>query len=98
MPKHPAEPPRAEHEAPAEETPGQELQRLFGANFRKARQKAKLSQSEVGKLTDMQREMVSAIESGKHNLTLKTMDKLARAVDHGVTTLLGEASAPSSKK
>ena len=78
-----------------DDVPGQDLQRLFGANFRHARLKAGMSQEDVHKHTGMTRHAISKVENGKVNLTLASMDRLARAVDHGVKSLLDEASETS---
>lgn len=70
--------------AVTEEVPGEELQRLFGENFRAARLKAGLSQTKVSELSGMGQDKISAMELGKVNLTLQTMDRLARVVDGNV--------------
>jgi transcriptional regulator with XRE-family HTH domain len=70
------------------EAPGAELQKLFGANLRAARMKAGLSQTDVAALSGIAQQSISQIEAGQHNLTLKTMDKLARVVSRDVTQLL----------
>jgi transcriptional regulator with XRE-family HTH domain len=71
-----------------EEAPGAELQKLFGENLRAARMKAGLSQTDVAALSGIVQQSISQIEAGQHNVTLKTMDKLARVVSRDVTQLL----------
>jgi transcriptional regulator with XRE-family HTH domain len=81
--------------------PGAALQILFGENFRAARLKAGLSQGDVVALSDIKQQSISQIEAGHHNLTLKTMDKLAKAVDRDVVYLLRMkrlTSAPATRK
>jgi transcriptional regulator with XRE-family HTH domain len=70
------------------EAPGAELQKLFGENFRAARIRAGLSQTDVAAISGIAQQSISQIEAGQHNLTLKTMDKLARVVSRDVTQLL----------
>jgi DNA-binding XRE family transcriptional regulator len=78
---------RAPGELPAE-APGAELQILFGENFRTARLKAGLSQTDVAALSGMAQQTLSQIEAGQLNLTLRTMDRLAKVVDLDVAYLL----------
>jgi DNA-binding XRE family transcriptional regulator len=63
-----------------EAAPGADLQILFGENFKAARLKAGLSQGDVVALSGLKQQTISQIEAVQHNLTLKTMDKLAKAV------------------
>ena len=78
----------------AEEVPGEELQQLFGANFRAARTKAGLSQERVAELSGIAQRRISKMELGTLNITLKTMDRLARVLDTSVTKLLAKGPAP----
>ena len=61
---------------------------LFGANFRRGRQKAKLTQTDVQELTGIRQHNISEVENGLHNLTLGTMTALAQAVGSDVRALL----------
>lgn len=71
----------------ADDTSG-EMRALFGANFRQARLKAKLTQAEVEARTGIRQHYISEIENGVHNVTLDTMTTLARAIGADVRTLL----------
>jgi transcriptional regulator with XRE-family HTH domain len=64
------------------------MRALFGANFRRGRQKAKLTQTDVQELTGIRQHYISEVESGLHNLTLGTMITLAQAVGTDVRALL----------
>lgn len=66
----------------------EDLRALFGANFREARLKAELKQTDVEALTGIRQHYISEIENGRWNLTLDTMAALARAVGSKVPTLL----------
>lgn len=78
--------------AAAEEVPGEELQRLFGANFRAARSEAGLTQGQVAELSGIGQKRISSMEMGTLNITLRTMDRLARVLDVSVTKLLSGKS------
>lgn len=86
---------RAPGKVPDEEAPGAELQILFGENFRTARLKAGLSQTDAAAQSGMAQQTLSQIEAGQLNLTLRTMDRLARVVDRDVAYLL-RAKRPKS--
>ena len=66
----------------------EDMRALFGANFKRARLKAKLTQVDVEGLTGIRQHYVSETESGLHNLTLDTMTTLARAVGVELRDLL----------
>lgn len=72
----------------------EELRALFGANFRRARQKAKLTQTDVQELTGIRQHYISEIENGVQNLTLGTMVTLAGAVGTDVRALLKRPPKP----
>jgi len=61
---------------------------LFGANFRKARLKARMTQADVEQLTGIRQHYVSEIELGLQNPTLYTMAALAGAIATEVRSLL----------
>jgi len=68
------------------------MRALFGANFRRGRQKAKLTQVAVEELTGIRQHYISEVENGLHNLTLGTMTALAQAVGSDVRALLKRPS------
>jgi transcriptional regulator with XRE-family HTH domain len=71
-----------------EEPPGLRLQRVFAENFRAARMEAELSQKDISELSGLAQQTISQIETARHNLTLKTMDKLGKVVGREVHDLL----------
>ncbi len=60
----------------------------FGQNCKAARMKAGLSQAEVALAAGIPQPRLSAIEQGKGNITLETMVRLAKVVDHDLSHLL----------
>lgn len=64
------------------------LRTIFGQNFRHARERAGLTQSDIEAQTGIKQHYVSQIENGRQNLTLDTMTALALAVGRDVRTLL----------
>jgi transcriptional regulator with XRE-family HTH domain len=63
----------------ADET-SENMRALFGANLRRARLKAKLTQVDVEELTGIRQHYISEIENGLQNLTLDTMITFAQAI------------------
>lgn len=78
----------AADETAAIEVPAESLQVVFGQNFRTRRLAAGLTQAAAAKAAGMQRPDVTAIESGAGNVTLRTMERLARVVGCRVEVLL----------
>ena len=66
----------------------------FGASVRNLRQHLGLSQEALAERSDLHRTYISGIESGVRNVTLKSIDRLARALQVSSAALL-EASSES---
>jgi transcriptional regulator with XRE-family HTH domain len=60
----------------------------FGANLRKAREQARLSQEALGHRADFHPTEVNRIERGRRNPGLVTIIKLAKALDIPASDLL----------
>ncbi len=52
----------------------------LGKNMKRIRTKKKMSQGDIARALDVDRGYISNIESGKKNLTLATVAKIARAL------------------
>ena len=65
-----------------------EPQQQFAANLRRIRESKKISQEALGHLADLHRTEVSLLERGRRDPQLKTMTKLARALDVTVARLV----------
>jgi HTH-type transcriptional regulator/antitoxin HipB len=60
-----------------------------GRNIREARKAQGLTQEDLGKILGVSRVVISDYETGKQNLTLDTVDKVAHALGINSTMLLG---------
>lgn len=60
----------------------------FGATVRRLRFRLGISQEELAERANLHRTYIAGIEGGARNLTLKSIDKLARALQVSVATLL----------
>ena len=67
-----------------------ELQAAFGHSVKEARQKAGLTQTDLAERSGISRVDISRIESGQINVTLRTMRKLAAALDLRVSQMLND--------
>ena len=64
------------------------ISKKLGANIKKIRTKKKMTQGDICRKLDMDRSYMSAIESGKKNITIAVLDKLAGALGVSVNELL----------
>jgi transcriptional regulator with XRE-family HTH domain len=62
--------------------------RKLGANIKKIRTKKKMSQGDICRKLDMDRSYMSAVESGKKNITLAILERLATALGVNPSELL----------
>ena len=62
--------------------------RKLGANIKKIRIKKKMSQGDICRKLDMDRSYMSAVESGKKNITLAILERLANALGVSPSELL----------
>src|SRR6266481_4408471 len=64
----------------------------FGASVRRLRHRLGLSQDALAERADLHRTYITGIECGVRNVTLKSIEKLARALKVSTATLLLHAS------
>ncbi|MBR3979941.1 MAG: helix-turn-helix transcriptional regulator [Bacteroidales bacterium] len=62
--------------------------KLIASKIKTSRQKRNLSVQELAYRCDMERSCMSRIESGRVNVTIKTLCKIAQALDVDVKELL----------
>ena len=65
-----------------------QISKKLGKNIKRIRLKKRMSQGDICRAIDMDRSYVSAIESGKKNVTLAVLEKLANALGVSVDELL----------
>jgi ribosome-binding protein aMBF1 (putative translation factor) len=73
------------------------LREQFGADIREARLRARMSQTDVGRVTGKGQTYVSEIELGQTNITIDTMLELAHAVGLDVVLITRVRPAPRPK-
>jgi len=64
------------------------ISKKLGDNIKRIRLHHKMSQGDICRAIDMDRSYMSAIESGKKNVTIAVVEKLARALNVSVDELL----------
>jgi CheY-like chemotaxis protein/DNA-binding XRE family transcriptional regulator len=67
----------------------------FGASVRSLRRRLGISQEALAERADLHRTYISDVEGGARNVSLKTMERLARALEVSNATLLLEAGDPA---
>ena len=69
----------------------------FGASVRSLRHRLGISQETLAERAELHRTYIAGIEGGMRNVTLKSIDKLARALQVSSASLLVQASAPTGR-
>ena len=64
------------------------ISKKLGENIKRIRLRRKMTQGDICRKLEMDRSYMSAIESGKKNITLGILEKLADALDVSVDELL----------
>ena len=64
------------------------ISKKLGDNIKRIRLRRKMSQGDICRAIEMDRSYMSAIESGKKNVTIAVVEKLARALNVSVDELL----------
>lgn len=80
-----------------------EIRTLFATSLRKWRSRRGFSQEELAERADLHRTYISDVERGARNLSLESIDKLARALEISVSTMFtsqdptaaGDAAPPT---
>ena len=67
--------------------PGQDILARFGQAVRRLRMEMDLSQEALAERADLHRTYVADIERGVRNVSLKNIEKLARALDVSIADL-----------
>lgn len=65
-----------------------QISKKLGQNIKRIRVLRKMSQGDICRKLDMDRSYMSAIESGKKNITIQQLERLAQALDISVDKLL----------
>jgi DNA-binding XRE family transcriptional regulator len=65
-----------------------ELQVIFGENLKAARLKCGFKQSDMAERTGLPQQYLSQIELGQQNITLKTMELLAKVVERDASSMI----------
>ena len=65
-----------------------QISKTLGKNIKQIRLRRKMSQGDICRAIDMDRSYMSAIESGKKNVPIAVVEKLARALGVSVDELL----------
>lgn len=65
-----------------------QISKKLGQNIKRIRLKKRMSQGDICRAIEMDRSYMSAIESGKKNITIAVLEKLANALGVSVDELL----------
>ena len=73
-----------------------DLKKGFGAELKRRRMQNGISQERLAELADLHRTYISAVESGKRNLTLESIHRLAQALGASVGSFFASLEATST--
>ena len=65
-----------------------QISKKLGQNIKRIRLRRKMTQGDICRKLDMDRSYMSAIESGKKNITIAKLEELANALDVSADELL----------
>ena len=65
-----------------------QISKKLGQNIKRIRLRRKMTQGDICRKSDMDRSYMSAIESGKKNITIAKLEELANALDVSADELL----------
>src|ERR1700693_1288804 len=89
---------RSRARLPKYNTVAGDLRIFFGVNFRAARIRAGLTQTQVAEVLQTTPQYISKIERGQQNVTLGTMEALAQLVHDDVVRLLRKPPQAAQQK
>jgi transcriptional regulator with XRE-family HTH domain len=64
--------------------------KIFAANVRTLRKRRGLSQEDLAEVADLHRTYIGSVERGERNISIDSMERMARALGTTVVALLGE--------
>ncbi len=67
---------------------GKSTAQKFGENMKKIRLEKAMSQGDICRALNLDRAYISNVENGKQNLTISTMEKVAKVLEVSVDKLL----------
>lgn len=70
-----------------------ELFNLIGLNVRVERTIKQLTQAQLAELIDVHEKYIGKIETGKQNVTVRTLNKIAQALNINIIRLLEDKNA-----
>ena len=74
-----------------------ELFNLIGLNVRVERTIKQLTQAQLAELIDVHEKYIGKIETGKQNVTVRTLNKIAQALNINIIRLLEDKNAYLNK-
>lgn len=65
-----------------------QIYNIIGLNVKVQRIRKRLTQAQLAELIDVHEKYIGKIETGKQNITIKTLNRLANALNTDITALL----------
>lgn len=77
--------------------PSRSLTQTLGSNLRRLRSERGLSQEQLAELCGLHRTYVGSVERGERNVTLSSLEALARALGVSIVQLLSQSHGAKKK-
>ena len=77
---------------------GNEILKKFGLTIKMLRDQKGISQEKLGEISDLHRTYIGMIERAEKNITLKNIEKLAKALDVSISEIFTEMEKSNNDK
>lgn len=75
-----------------------DILKRFGLTIKRLRERKGISQEKLGEISDLHRTYIGMIERAERNITLKNIEKLAKALETNISEIFEELESTNEKK
>lgn len=75
-----------------------DILKRFGLTIKRLRERKGISQEKLGEISDLHRTYIGMIERAERNITLKNIEKLAKALGTDISKVFEELESTNSNK
>ena len=77
---------------------GDDILKRFGLTIKRLREKKGISQEKLGEISDLHRTYIGMVERAERNITLKNIEKIAKALETDISKVFEELESTNTKK
>ena len=75
-----------------------DILKRFGLTIKRLREKKGISQEKLGEISDLHRTYIGMVERAERNITLKNIEKIAKALETDISKVFEELESTNTKK